>query len=151
MSKLNIKSYSQLEKVLKEKVEKAMKNEVAKKTKEVVQKNVEDVVYSVGEPTVYERRNLTNGSLGDMEEMKHEYKDGVLEVTNEADYNPKFSSDGINDESLAYNIEYGYGSRDRWYNEPRPFIEESRNDLRNGEFKDSLAEGLTKQGLKVKK
>lgn len=146
----NVSSYSQLLKELEKARDNVMKNEVAKRTKEIVQKNVKDVVYSAGIPESYTRRNLINGSLGDINEMEHEYKDGVLEVTNEASYNTRYVGGGINENSLAYNIEYGYGSRDEWYNEPRPFIEESRNDLKNGEFRDAMIKGLKNNGINAK-
>lgn len=146
----NVSSYSQLLKELEKVRDNVMKNEVAKKTKEVVQKNVKEIVYEAGDPLFYTRRNLANGSLGDINEMEHEYKDGVLEVTNEASYNTRYIGGGIDENSLAYNIEYGYGSKDEWWNEPRPFIEESREDLRNGEFKDAMIKGLKKEGINAK-
>lgn len=153
-----IRKFSDLEKALKKAVKKTMENEVARATKVAMHNNVQDVVYDAGEPIEYERRNFTNGSLGDPSTMKHEYKNDILEVTNEADFNHAFAihsdtweyGDVDLDRSLAYNIEYGYGAEDEWWNEPRPFIEKTREDMRNGGFKKALKEGLEKNGLKIK-
>lgn len=151
-----IRSYSDLEKALKQVVQEVMEKEVAEKAKEVIQDNVKEIVYNAGTPAMYIRRGLTNGSLGDIEEMKHEYKNGILEVSNESDYNHTFESNHFGygnvdlSEPLAYNIEYGYGSKSEWYNQPRPFIEESREDMRNGEFKAAMRKGLRRKGIDTK-
>lgn len=161
---MEIRSLKELEKALKKKVQEAMEDNVAKTTKETMQEQVKLIVYDADNPTVYERRKFANGSLGDIESMLHKYDDktGTLQVTNVADFNHEFAR-RINpdtdkpygygavdmNKSLAYNIEYGYDSKEAWYNEPRPFVEKTRGELREGKFKDALRKGLNERGIKA--
>lgn len=150
----SVNSYSQLLKALQKVAKDVMEDDVATATKISIYNNVQNIVYDAGNPSYYERRDFTNGSLGDPNNLNHKYKNGVLEVTDDADFNHSFADEYNNgygavdmNESLAYNIEYGYGSKSEWWNKPRPFIEESREDMRDGEFKSAMIKGLKKRGI----
>lgn len=128
----------------------SLKNEVTEAVKDEMQSTISEVVYAAGTPIIYQRRGGNNyggmgnpdgtGSLADKGEMKHNVVNGVLIIKNEAE--PVKSSFG----NLAYNIEYGYGARDRWYNQPRPFIQETRNNLKsNKAHVKALKDGLRKR------
>jgi len=118
----------------------SLKKEVATHVKEKISNHVQTDVYSAyPNPIEYERRNLQNGSLGDIKQMESNLiNDGVLKITDNADFNHDFASmydRGYGDvdlsKSLAYNIEYGYGSKNQPWNEPRDFIAETKKDIKN--------------------
>ena len=124
-----------------------LNNETAKAIKEQISESVKDVVYTAGEPVVYQRRNLINGSLGDPSVMNHSVDGNILTVTDDADYNSNYIPGG---KSLAYNIEYGYGNRDQWWKESRPFMEDAKNKLvTNKKHVIAMKKGLGKYGLDV--
>lgn len=126
----------------------AMNTEVATAIKEQISKSVEDVVYSAGEPSVYQRRNLINGSLGDPSVMNHTIEGNTLVVTDDADYNSRYDIAG--GKSLAYNIEKGYGDRDEWWKMPRPFMKNTKCELiANQKHVIAMKNGLRRNGLDV--
>ena len=108
----------------------SLKKEVASHVKEKISNHVQTDVYSAyPNPIEYERRNLQNGSLGDIKQMESNLiNDGVLEIKDNADFNHDFASNhgGYGDidlsKSLAYNIEYGWGNKSTDFSEPRPFM-----------------------------
>lgn len=156
-------SFNQLEIYLKKQIDDVLNKEVAIVVKEQIQVAVDEVVYQSGEPLVYERRGsnqhggmgnpLGTGSLADISKMKHIVKNGILEVTDEAERNMDYRFAGVGydlSKSLTENIVMGYGSKDRWYNEPRDFIGQARENLRQDKYHvEALKEGLMKHGLEV--
>jgi len=138
---------SQLEAYLNEKIQIALDKNVAPVVKESIQTAVSDVVYGAGVPIFYKRRNLRNGSLGDVGEMNHEISGNTLIVTDDA----KSKLPWENGRSLAQNIEYGYG--ENWYSVSRPFIngeDGAKNILREDKSHiESLKDGLRELGLTV--
>ena len=79
-----------------------------------------------------------NSSLGDVKQMESTLiDDGVLKVTDNADFNHDFASShgGYGDvdlsKSLSYNIQYGYGDKDSPWNEPREFITKAKEDIKD--------------------
>ena len=128
-----------IEAKIKKQINDSLQKEVASHVKEKIQSHVATDVYNAyPNPVEYERRNLENGSLGDTKQMSSTLiNDGVLEVKDNADFNHDFASNhgGYGDidlsKSLAYNIEYGYGSKSQPWNEPRDFIAETRKDIKN--------------------
>ena len=95
---------SQLQSYLNEKIKIALDKNVAPVVKESIQTAVSDVVYGAGDPIFYKRRNLRNGSLGDVGEMNHEISGNTLIVTDDA----KSKLPWDNGRSLAENIHYGW-------------------------------------------
>jgi hypothetical protein len=136
---------------IKKDVDKVLKNEVATVVKQHITQEVTDTVYAAGIPNRYVRRGETFGfeeshSLGDPNEMEVYVENGVLEVEDNA--SPKTSWDYG---SLAEGIEYGYGSEDQWYNEPRPFMENAEKALiQDKSHVKAMKTGLTNLGYKVK-
>jgi len=63
--------------------------------------------------------------------------DGVLEIKDNADFNHDFASShgGYGDidlsKSLSFNIEFGYGSKNQPWNEPRNFMNETKKDIKS--------------------
>lgn len=158
MATINIRNIKDLELVLGKAIEDAMTNEVLDETKKIIKDKVETVVYNAGTPKEYTRRNFSSGSLGDLDMIEHRYKDDVLEVANEADFHHGFAQDpdtwgyGAVDrgKSLTYNIEHGYGSKDKWYNKPRRFMGETKKELQDGKFRKALVKGLRRLKIKAK-
>ncbi len=147
-------NWSQLEKMIMVKVNDALNKEVAESTKESVQTAVSEKIYMSGQPLYYERRggnnyggmgnSLGTGSLGDPNEMNHTVSGGTLEVTDVAKSKKPWDRD------LSEAIISGYGSKSEWFNEPRDFLEVSRENMKNDKSHvESLANGLRRQGLTV--
>lgn len=110
---------------------------VAPVVKEAIQTAVSDVVYGAGTPEWYERRNLRNGSLGDVQEMHHEIEGNTLIVTDNAESSMPWN----NGRTLAENIHYGYG--DEWYSVSRPFMDEVKQILMEDKSHvDAMQDGL---------
>ena len=88
---------------------------------------------------------LSTGSLADQNEMEATLiQDGVLEVVDNAEPSSDYDMD------LDIAIEYGYGTRDKWYNQPRPFMETAKNNMRRSKSHvDAMKEGLQNRGLNV--
>ena len=147
MANKSFTNLSQLEAYLNEKIQIALDKNVAPVVKESIQTAVSDVVYGAGVPIFYKRRNLRNGSLGDVGEMNHEISGNTLIVTDDA----KSKLPWENGRSLAQNIEYGYG--ENWYSVSRPFIngeDGAKNILREDKSHiESLKDGLRELGLTV--
>jgi len=140
-------SLSQIEKYLNEKIQIALDKNVAPVVKESIQTAVSDVVYGAGTPNWYIRRNLRDGSLGDVGEMNHEISGNTLIVTDDA----KSKLPWNNGRSLAENIEYGYG--EEWYSVSRPFINGQDGAVsilkEDGSHIEAMRDGLIELGLTV--
>ena len=141
-------TWSQLESMILAKMASAQNVEVAQNTKIEIQKAVDEKIYRSGSPVWYDRRDLTNGSLGDINEMKHDINisgsEVLLEVTDEAQSKLPW------DQNLTSAMVYGYGAKDQWFNEERDFLETARENMRNDKSHvDAMREGLRRQGLTV--
>jgi len=128
-----------IESKIRKQINDSLSKEVASHIKNKISSHVtSDVYLAYPNPIEYKRRNLENGSLGDIKQMSSTLiNDGILEVKDNADFNHDFASNhgGYGDidlsKSLAYNIEYGYGSKSQPWNEPRDFIAETKKDIKN--------------------
>jgi len=133
----------------------SLQKEVASHVKDKISNHVQSDVYSAyPNPIEYTRRNLQNGSLGDIKQMESNLiNDGVLEVKDNADFNHDFASihGGYGDidlsKSLAYNIEYGYGSMSQPWNEPRDFINETKKDIKSSNSHVEVLKGALRKRL----
>jgi len=133
----------------------SLKKEVASHVKEKISNHVQTDVYSAyPNPIEYERRNLQNGSLGDIKQMESNLiNDGVLKITDNADFNHEFASShgGYGDidlsKSLSYNIEYGYGSKNQPWNEPRDFMNETKKDIKSNNSHVEVLKGALRKRL----
>lgn len=155
MAKKTFKSYKDLEGFLKQKIKIVLENDVAEVIKDEIQSSISDEVYSVYEPKNYERRGYTDGGLGDKNTMTVELVgDDTIKVTPDAERNTSYEFAGVGydtSKSLAENIIEGYGNRAHVWNQPRDFIEETKNNLkRNKHHVEVLKDGLEKYGIITK-
>ena len=152
----SFKSISELNAYLQKQIDAVLVTQVSEVVKDELESSVSDIVYTET-PAQYIRRNLKDGSLGDKNTMNSELiSSGLLEVSPDADFNHQFASThgGYGavdlDKSLAFNIEYGYGSKSHWYDIPRPFVKESIENLKQSKAHiESMKDGLRKQGIDV--
>lgn len=152
-------NWGQLEQYLKKQIDETLNQEVARQVKEEIQTTVSTEVYGAGSPVKYERRGgndyggmgnpIGTGSLGDVNEMDHQVKNGELTVVNNAERNTKYKFAGIGydlNKSLAFNIEYGYGAKDKWFNQARPFMSEAVKNMKETKSHvDAMKDGLEKR------
>lgn len=147
------KGFKLLEKEIRKLINETLDDDVATTVKDVNSQEVEKTVYSAGDPIIYQRRDARfgTGSLGDPNEMNHTVRNGVLKVTNDAEPYYSDSENGLNNNwSLAENIEWGYGDRENWYNQPRPFTENTKEELLSSKKHiEAMKRGLKKRGVDV--
>ena len=119
--------------------------------KDEIESSISDTVFSAGEPVWYQRRSqyngLNSGGLADKAEMDATLiSDGVIEIID----NAKPSRPWNNGRTLSENIEFGYNQKKNWWDQPRPFIAESKENLKNSKaHADSMRDGLIRRGLDV--
>lgn len=156
------KSLKELEKALQEKVDVALLTDVAQIVTEVMQDHIAQDVYDVYTPCIYVRRADENGLL-DSRNINSSIKGNMLIVENNTLGSPYFY-DPNNKKKIRKSINagkeiagvietgIGYDISDWWYDGiPRPFIENTRDELKDYEWhKKALKQGLQKQGLEVK-
>jgi len=126
-------------------VDDALAKEVAKKVKQHVSDAVRDVVYKEGVPEIYDRRGkqgyIGTGSLRDPEEMISVVSNGTLEVSDAALPSVDWDMD------LSESIQNGYGNREEWYDQPRPFMmggDKSAEEtlIETGDHVEAMKKGL---------
>lgn len=137
----DFKSLSELEKYLNSKIQSALKNEVAETTIQTMQKHIESDVYAVYEPKQYVRKGY-QGGLSDPHNIEVEViDDNTISVEN-------IRFDG--DREVAQIVESGKGYQYKfdYYGVPRPFTENTREELKNtDQLKKSMKQGLKRQGI----
>lgn len=111
-----IKNMSELESVVRSRIESALSQRVAPIIKQEIQKSVDDTVYAAGTPAFYKRRMDHNGLRAE-QNMVADMEPYCIRVHNDT------RASGRDFDPLDERIEYGYGSRDEWYNQPRPFMD----------------------------
>lgn len=158
MANKNFTSLSALEAEIMRQVNSSLKEEMSEMVKDKISDHVKSDVYDAyPNPVMYERRGLVEGSLGlgDTEQMdSYLIQEGVLEVVNNADFNHPFAYNhggygGVDlGESLAHNIEFGYGN-DPW-SKPRPFIKNTREEIGSkGLHVQTMKSALKTRGIDV--
>ena len=103
--------------------------------KDVNRRHVSREVYAVYTPEFYKRR-ADNGGLTDPDNISvvpEESNSGVVLTISNNTRPIGFDKAGMNSSFLAPVVEYGTGGEDPW-EEPRPFMEATENELRNGEL-----------------
>lgn len=152
------KNLEELEKELYKRINKALDEDVADTVKEVMTDHIVSDVYDAYEPVVYQRR-YSNGGLLDINNIIATMGDnGELFVQNITLGNSTYFIPEINKGFISANvdkfitpiIEYGTGY-DVVDIEPRPFIQNTHDDLeRNHYHTEAMKRSLKKQGLEVK-
>ncbi len=123
--------------------------------KEVELKHVERDVLSVYTPSIYERRS--HGGIDDDKNIIGTVKNGRLTVENVTPFNDGYGTKNEGTE-LGYMIneggnwehdyEYGFRGAEAVYSRPRPFIENTIEELDKTEIiEDALAKGMKKDGI----
>ena len=103
--------------------------------KDVNRRHVSREVYAVYTPEFYKRR-ADNGGLTDPDNISvvpEESNSGVVLTISNNTRPIGFDKAGMNSSFLAPVVEYGTDGEDPW-EEPRPFMEATENELRNGEL-----------------
>lgn len=103
--------------------------------KDVNRRHVGREVYAVYKPEYYKRR-ADNGGLTDPDNISvvpEESNSGVVLTISNNTRPIGFDKAGMNNSFLAPVVEYGTGGEEPW-EEPRPFMEATENELRNGEL-----------------
>ena len=103
--------------------------------KDVNRRHVSREVYAVYTPEYYKRR-ADNGGLTDPDNISvvpEESNSGVVLTISNNTIPIGFDKAGMNSSFLAPVVEYGTGGEEPW-EEPRPFMEATENELRNGEL-----------------
>lgn len=126
-------------------------DEVSDTVRDEIESSAIEVILNAGEPIWYNRRSSTNslgsGGIADKTEMDTILiSNGVIEVVDNASSSRPWN----NGRTLAENLEYGYNDMNNWWDQPRPFIQQSRENLeQNKNHVRSMRDGLRKRGLTV--
>lgn len=152
---------------LQSEIDSALIDNVAESVRSQMLEHIQTDVYSVYEPEIYLRR-YENGGLSDSRNITPSLvSKGVLEVENKTPFNtdpecsidPSYHTDNYG-YGLAGLIEYGYGWSEAHYDYPRkgrsylkkrPFIANTRADLKtNKQHIQALKDGLKTRGIRFK-
>lgn len=154
-----IKNWATLQRQLQKMVAAALEDDVAKVVKEVELAHIQSDVLGSYAPAQYQRRQT--GGIDDPKNMASYLENpSTLVVENRTPFSHSPLSANSGDD-LAGLIEYGDG----WngyhyeypheggadpYNKPRPFLQNTREDLSlNRQHVAALKKGLTKRGVKI--
>lgn len=142
-------SLSALTAYLQKQINETLLDEVSDTVKDEIESSISDVVFSAGEPVWYSRRSqyngLNSGGLADKAEMDTTLiSDGTIEIVDNAKPSRPW---GLR---LDQAIEYGYNQKQNWWDKPRPFIAESKENLKKSKAHiESMRDGLIKRGLDI--
>lgn len=151
---MEFNNLKELEAFLQNKINDSLTDNVARQVKDEIALAVDRTIYDSGVPTTYERRGiaLQNGGLADQTQMEDVLEsNGVLVVTDNAQPKVTGEYNGLdNDKSLTENIVRGYGSKDKWWNEPRDFIQSAKDEMQETKSHvQALVNGLIERGIDV--
>ena len=146
-----------IEEKIKKQVNDSLKKEVTTFVKSEISHAVDTEIYQSGNPIEYDRRgesgNFTGtGSLGDPLEMDSSVSNGQLIVMDNALRNKEYEypGSGYDDgRSLAYNMIMGYNNKNTWYNMPRNFIREARDNMKESGTLIEVMRGAMKKRMGV--
>ena len=151
-------SVRDLTKYIQKKIDDVLISEVTNEIKKIELKHIAEDVMQVYNPKQYERRDT--GGIEDPDNINGELvKSGVLEVKNTTTFSPDPESNNFGT-GLVGLIEHGdgwdghryeYGNDNAEYKGPRPFIQNTQNDLRsNLQHIEALKSGLKKHNIIAK-
>lgn len=153
------KNLKELQNALKDKINYALLTDVSHTVTEVMIDHIARDVYDVYLPNQYTRRE-DNGGLIDPNNINSSIEKNTLVVENNTLGAPEYGIDNKvfpsqnKDKEIAGVIETGKGyDIHSWEYDgvPRPFIQNTREDLKNNKYHvKALKQGLKKQGLEVK-
>jgi len=159
---MEFKSMKDLEKYLQSQINNSLQQDVAPIVKETMSAEIQNTVYAeYPNPHMYNRRK--SGGLESVENMNIDeslINSGVLSITNDTPFDDRYDTENSGD-GLAGLIEFGDGYDGHTYDytnyngnspylEPRPFIQNSRDTLKQtGAHIKALKKGLKKSGINV--
>lgn len=161
----NDRYLNELMDIISSQVQEILSNKVADKAKKIQRDKINEVVYDSYEPTEYDRRKNKKGGLlwgvssSTLKTQTH--NESEVSIYNKAEANMKYNGTF---KTLPFLIEYGHGYNGMMYDhpfshnnnqlkftEPRPFMEETYNEIVNKNIvQDGIKRGLKKLGYKVK-
>ena len=157
------KSIKEMQAYLKKSINTSLVEDVAPIVKETMSAEIQNSVYTeYPNPHMYKRR-LDEGGLIDERNMNIDeslISSGILSITNNTPFDDRYDTFNTGN-GLAGLIEFGDGYKgnyydytnydgDNSYKEPRPFIENSRETLRQTKVHvKALKKGLRESGIKV--
>jgi hypothetical protein len=144
------KKLSDLEKYIKGQIPEILKQDVAPEVIETMKEHIQTDVYDAYSPTAYVRRREDGGLLDDDNFSAEMVSEDTLKVKNTTtDSENKYKD-------IVPIIEYGVGytwEKSRIYQSqpyPRPFVRNTRQELKEGRLKEIIAKSLKKRFSKTK-
>ena len=154
-----VKTYKELEKALMKARDKALKG-TGENTKDLVKDRIDKDVYMAGNPTKYERTYELRESV---QPSKVESKGSIAEVTIGHDesligsYSPNQHYSIIDGSSSVHSIaeivhdgKSGHILGAGYWTKKRPYMDNTKKEMKDGKYKDFMVEELKKQGLDAK-
>lgn len=140
-------------------INKSLENEVMDAVRDVELSHIQREVLNVYSPSIYRRR--ASGGIDDVRNIVGTVKDNKLIVENVTPFNEDYGTRNKGT-GLAYMIneggnsehDYDYGFRgvEAPYSRPRPFIDNTVEELDRTEIiEDALAKGMKKDGIDLYK
>ena len=143
------KSVKELEKYLQEQIMDSLKTDVAEKTIELEKEHVKIDVYDAYDPTQYVRRKEDGGLLDDKNYLVEEIENGIKisNITRDNGYATPSDPDRYVTPIVEYGVGYTWEHSKIYHKQPypRPFIEETRKDLKKGKLKEFMKKALEKR------
>jgi len=135
---------------LQDKIKIAMEDEVAKKSREVMKRHlITDVYdkYTPGGKLPYIRRYEDGGLLDDSNIVTEMINDEILRIENIT--TDDFDKNRYLSKIIETGIGYTWKDSDIYKKQPfpRPFMENTADELENGNARDALKKGLKRQGI----
>lgn len=154
------RSLKTLNAYIKKQINDSLKEEVLEAVKDVELDHISDDVLGAYNPIEYARRD-TRGIDDPANIIAAPPRDGILEVENVTQFNPGYGSDNTGYGLVGlieygngwngYNYEYPHPGGRKPFNKPRPFIQNTKEDLKNNkQHVIALKDGLNKRGIKTK-
>ncbi|KAF6626941.1 hypothetical protein H6F38_23065 [Paenibacillus sp. EKM208P] len=136
-------NFSELEKLIKQKLTSSLQIEVSNKIKETMKNKIQSDVYDVYDPTLYKRQK-EQGGLIDKRNM-------IVNMVNQSTVSVESRRmDGSVNVGQVVETGKGYRYEFAYSNKPRPFVEKTVEELRNtNSHITALYNGLIRQGLNV--
>lgn len=155
---MKIRTYKDLEKVLKKAAEKALKDS-GKDATELVKKRIDEDVYGVAEPDEYLRTYELRESV-EPSGVKSKGNTFELEVGHNTDkigsYEPNQHMSVVDGTSsvgyvadIVHNGKSGKIFGEGYWTKKRPYMDNAKEELEDGKYKEYMKDSLTKQGFKV--
>jgi len=137
-----------IEKQIQLKIQDAMQKEVATEVIKVAQNKVDEVVYKQYKPKSYRRTGELRKDF-----VSNPTANGIVITNTRSEGGNNISEIIESGEGYHYSSDKGYNTFDkegRTYETPRPFFENTRNELRkNKQHVQALKLGLIKRGITV--